>query len=344
MELEERIKKIDQMEKMMKEGKTNPFYGEASLRSSKSSFTKEVIEVPLLSKFKMPTFERYEGLSDPIDHLDIFRVLMQLQGAPDAIMCRVFVATLKGSARNWYQTLRPGSIGSFLEMEQLFTNHFLSSRRIVRTSAHLMSMVQGEREMLKKFMHRFNTATLEIHNLDMGVALAALTTTLQPENFLYPLGKKSPTNIGELMARVQKYINLEEMMDTRGNRIKLKRKGSSRETGEPSRPIKRQETSTLLASSKSRGQSSKFSTYTPLNAPRSIVLMHLRKKDYVSWPEPMRTPSYKRNISKFYQCHRDHGHDTKECIQLKNEIEVLIKRGYLSRFIKKEDRQGEPCE
>ncbi|XP_057975281.1 uncharacterized protein LOC131162692 [Malania oleifera] len=178
----------------------------------------------------------------------------------------------------------------------------------------------------------------------MEVALVALTTTLQPKNFLYPLGKKSSADIGELMAREQKYINLGEMMDTRGNHIELKRKGNSRETGKPSKPTKRQETSTLLTNSKMRGQSSKFSTYTPLNAPQSDVLMHIRNKNYVSWPKPMWTPSYKRNMLKFCKFHRDHKHDTEECIQVKNEIEALIKRGYLSRFIKKEDRQGEPRE
>ncbi|XP_057969536.1 uncharacterized protein LOC131158686 [Malania oleifera] len=193
-------------------------------------------------------------------------------------------------------------------------------------------------------MHRFNTATLDIRNLDMGVALAALTTALQPKSILYSLGKKLPANIGELMARAQKYINLEEMMDTRGNHIKLKRKGNNRETREPSRPTKRQDTSTLHTNSKTRGDSSKFSTYTPLNALQSDVLMHIRKKDYVSWPESMQTPSYKRNMSKFFQFHRDHRHDTKECIQLKNEIEALIKRGYLSRFINNGDRQGKPHE
>ncbi|XP_057956803.1 uncharacterized protein LOC131150216 [Malania oleifera] len=49
-------------------------------------------------------------------------------------------------------------------------------------------------------------------------------------------------------------------------------------------------------------------------------------------------------MSRFCQFHRNHGHDTEECIQLKNEIEALIKKGYLSRFIKKEDPQREPRE
>ncbi|XP_057958420.1 uncharacterized protein LOC131151190 [Malania oleifera] len=42
-------------------------------------------------------------------------------------------------------------------------------------------------------------------------------------------------------------------------------------------------------------------------------------------------------MSKFCKFHKDRGHDTEECIQLTNEIEALIKKGYLSRFIKKED-------
>ncbi|XP_057953804.1 uncharacterized protein LOC131148085 [Malania oleifera] len=202
-------------------------------------------------------------------------------------------------------------------MEQLFTGHFLSSQRIAKTTDHLMSMAQGEQETLKKFMHCFNTATLEICNLDMGVALAALTMALQLESFLYSLRKKPSMDIGELMARAQKYINLEEMMDTRGSRVEWKRKSSNREMGESYRSAKRQETSTLHASPKIRGQPSKFSTYTPLNVPHYELLMQIRKKDYISWLEPMRTTLHKRNVSKFWAFHRDHGHDTEECIHLK---------------------------
>ncbi|XP_057965281.1 uncharacterized protein LOC131155852 [Malania oleifera] len=163
----------------------------------------------------MPTFERYRGLFDPVNYLDTFKLLMQLQGTLNVIMCRTFVATLKGNAKDWYQTLRLGSIGSFSEMEQHFISHFLSSWRIVKTLAHLMSMEQGERETLKKFMHLFITTTVEIRNLKIGVALATLTTTLQPGNFLSSLGKRPPADMGELMARAKKYINLEEVMDTR---------------------------------------------------------------------------------------------------------------------------------
>ncbi|XP_057954053.1 uncharacterized protein LOC131148358 [Malania oleifera] len=195
---------------MMKEARTNPSFGEASLKSSDSPFTEEVMEVPLPSKFKMPTFERYEGSTDLFDHLDTFKVLMQLQGTLDVIMCCSLAATLKGNSSAWYWPPKPGSSNSFSNMEHQFIRHFIGSRRIAKTLAHLMSLVQEEKETLKKFKHHFVTTALEICNLDHGVVLVSLTTTLQPGDFLYSLGKKPLAHMGELVARAHKYINLEK--------------------------------------------------------------------------------------------------------------------------------------
>ena len=50
--------------------------------------------------------------------------------------------------------------------------------------------------------------------------------------------------------------------------------------------------------------------------------------------ERMRSHSRKRNPNMFYLYHRDHGHDMEECIQLRDEIEELIRRGRLNKFIR----------
>ena len=47
----------------------------------------------------------------------------------------------------------------------------------------------------------------------------------------------------------------------------------------------------------------------------------------------MRTHPRKCNPNKFCLYHRDHGHDMEEYIQLQDEIEELIRRGRLNRFI-----------
>ncbi|GAV89895.1 hypothetical protein CFOL_v3_33307, partial [Cephalotus follicularis] len=43
---------------------------------------------------------------------------------------------------------------------------------------------------------------------------------------------------------------------------------------------------------------------------------------------------------KYCRYHRDHGHDTKECRQLKNQIEDLIKKGHLRKYVDRDALQG----
>ncbi|XP_022851074.1 uncharacterized protein LOC111372885 [Olea europaea var. sylvestris] len=48
----------------------------------------------------------------------------------------------------------------------------------------------------------------------------------------------------------------------------------------------------------------------------------------------MVTPAGKRNQGRYCHFHKDHGHDTEECLQLKEEIEPLLRRGLLAKYVK----------
>ena len=50
----------------------------------------------------------------------------------------------------------------------------------------------------------------------------------------------------------------------------------------------------------------------------------------------MRSDPTKRDNTRYCEFHRDHGHQTNDCIQLRKEIEYLIRRGYLRRFVSSE--------
>ena len=50
-------------------------------------------------------------------------------------------------------------------------------------------------------------------------------------------------------------------------------------------------------------------------------------------PDPLRGDRSKRNLNKYCRYHKDVGHTTEECITLKDEIEKLIRRGYLQDYI-----------
>ena len=57
----------------------------------------------------------------------------------------------------------------------------------------------------------------------------------------------------------------------------------------------------------------------------------------------MRSDPTKRDNTRYCDFHRDHGHRTDDCIQLRKEIEYLIRRGYLRRYIASEGQdQAQP--
>ena len=69
------------------------------INCTNSPFTAVVNSFPLPHKFRMPHIDSYDGVKDPLDHLETFKTLMHHQGVADEIMCKAFPTTLKGVAR-----------------------------------------------------------------------------------------------------------------------------------------------------------------------------------------------------------------------------------------------------
>ena len=108
----------------------------------------------------MPQIESYDGVKDPLDHLETFKTLMHVQGVPDEIMCRAFPTTLKGAARIWFNRLTPNSINTFKELSTQFTSHFIGGHRYKKSTTCLMSIKQREDETLRSYITRFNKEAL----------------------------------------------------------------------------------------------------------------------------------------------------------------------------------------
>ncbi|PSS11642.1 Pyrophosphate--fructose 6-phosphate 1-phosphotransferase [Actinidia chinensis var. chinensis] len=91
-----------------------PVIVDALIKQTNPLYTERVMRTRVSSRFKLPTQLRvYEGKTDPIDHLNLYKSLMALQGYFDEVMCKAFSVTLKGSARSWFRKLTRGTIDSF---------------------------------------------------------------------------------------------------------------------------------------------------------------------------------------------------------------------------------------
>ena len=61
--------------------------------------------------------------------------------------------------------------------------------------------------------------------------------------------------------------------------------------------------------------------------------MKIKDNPSLKWPEKMKGDPNKRNRSKYCRFHRDHGHDTDKCFDLKQQVENLIRQGKLKSFL-----------
>nr|KYP71814.1 hypothetical protein KK1_011087 [Cajanus cajan] len=71
------------------------------------------MEVPLPTTWKSLNIERYDGTTDPDEHIDAYITQINLYTNGDAIMCRVFPTSLKGAALSWYTQLPSRSVDNF---------------------------------------------------------------------------------------------------------------------------------------------------------------------------------------------------------------------------------------
>ena len=160
----------------------------------------------------MPQIESYNGVKDPLDHLETFKTLMHLQGVPDEIMCRAFLTTLKGTVRIWFSRLTPNSINTFKELSAQFTSHFIGGHRYKKSTACLMSIKQWEDETLRSYITRFNKEALSIDEADDKILVVAFTNGPRKGKFLFSLYKNDPKTMSEVHYRATKYMNAEDAL------------------------------------------------------------------------------------------------------------------------------------
>ena len=84
---------------------------------------------------------------------------------------------------------------------------------------------------------------------------------------------------------------------------------------------------------KAGSSSGQYSNYTSLYTSLNQVLMQIKNDLSLKWSERIKGDPSKRNKIKYCHFHRDHGHHTDECYDLKQQIKAFIKKGKLKKFL-----------
>ena len=155
---------------------------------------------------------------------------------------------------------------------------------------------------------------------------------------MFSISKNPQASMDKVLAKAEKYINGEEALISKkesssthkekGGTDKRRGRSPKRQSVRESSPKKDGE-----RSSKRRGnlrdrlgppqfeRRQRYSPqrFTPLIASVSQVLREVRNEQFLRWPTQMKSDPTIRDNTKYCEFHRDYGHRTDDCIQLKRE-------------------------
>ncbi|XP_060961959.1 uncharacterized protein LOC115723264 [Cannabis sativa] len=200
----------------------------------------------------------------------------------------------------------------------------------------------------RAYLSHFSTAAARVRNLDDSLQLTALQAGISTD----------PSTVGgELWEDLQGHPvrNISKFNESQVfvRKEKVRKEMNLLKTGSGGKPnnVSTSTVSTRIDNSRASGSKRKdgnkhkkhdkyvpvCTIYTELNETRENIYFAHEKKVAFDKLEPMRNARSKRDPNRYCKFHKDIGHTTDECCQLKDEIESLIARGHFKQYVK---RQG----
>ncbi|VFQ98159.1 unnamed protein product [Cuscuta campestris] len=152
-------------------------YSQPILRTV-TPFTPRVMSVPLPANFRPWQIKAYNGTTDPQDHLSKFYASMEAAAAPDEVKCRCFLATLEGSACDWFNRLPKGTIDDWDTLAEKFLTHFAANRRQRLPYSHLLNICIRKGEKVRDFIVRWEKEARDVHGADDQALVAMFQAAL----------------------------------------------------------------------------------------------------------------------------------------------------------------------
>ena len=137
----------------------------------------------------------------------------------------------------------------------------------------------------------------------------------------------------EVLYRATKYMNTKDAL------LAWEEKPKKRERQDDTRQDqgrKKAQTEDWRDERRPKPSGGRFMSFTLLMTPIDQVLMQIKDEEALTYPRKLKGDPNRRSKDKYCRFHRDHGHDTADCYDLKQQIEALIKQGKLQKFVRKE--------
>ncbi|XP_060183153.1 uncharacterized protein LOC132613119 [Lycium barbarum] len=259
----------------------------------------------------------------------------------EPILIKKFGKTLSKWAMSWYSLFLEHSIHSFEMLADAFIKAHDGSNKVSTRKADIFKISQGDEELLREFVIRFQKEQMLLPAVPDECAVEAFAKGLKRKtsSALLKLKENLPRRNADYNSifgkdRYQSYSQQERPRSrperNRNNQYERPVSDRKGDSGQNRRGL--QPKTTTVDSVTSRTENPRFSEYN-FNIDLVGLVAAINKIDGVKRPRPMRSDLSQRDIRLFYDYHGTHGHRTDDCRYRRDEVARLLKGRSLTRVL-----------
>ena len=121
-----------------------------------------VPDLVLPPKFKVPTFDKYDGTKCPSAHLYIYCRKMTGYTSNDKLLIHCFQDSLSGSATRWYNFLSRDQIKSWTNLAKAFLVQYKHMTDTTPDRMSLQNMEKKTNETFREYAHKWRDLTAQV--------------------------------------------------------------------------------------------------------------------------------------------------------------------------------------
>ncbi|XP_058741189.1 uncharacterized protein LOC131613547 [Vicia villosa] len=106
-------------------------------------------------KFKVPTFDKYNGVTCPLTHVKAYYCKMSVYSEEEGFLMHFFQDSLAGASLEWYMQLERAHIHSWRDLVEAFIKHYQYIVDMAPNRTQLQSLVQGSKESFKEYAQKW---------------------------------------------------------------------------------------------------------------------------------------------------------------------------------------------
>ncbi|XP_076932711.1 uncharacterized protein LOC143598361 [Bidens hawaiensis] len=285
-------------------------------------------------------------MTDPNDHLLRFEEVGGVSGWTLPYWCHIFALTFTGAAREWFEKFPCGKITSWKDFVEKFSQHFSQQKKHTRDPSEILDVTRRNNESIEDFITRFTNESLNIGGVSEDMLRGAFCKNVHSDALIRTLTGRDgmPESWDEIMKASKLFARPEKTLSSSSQKQSPKiefqtprpnrqAKGPIWSRLQPSAEAHKPFDARSLIGNKGKRNFSTRSTnsWTQLSKTPSEILttenLTFRK------PQPIPRKSF-LDTRKHCSYHNDVGHNTNECVALRNEIEAAVKNGKLEHLVK----------